>query len=246
MKFSWKFYNWDYETFISKETFNLANKNNLLYSTKNNGFKLKNILYSKYTKQKLTASLKKWKIYYHTFWDVKKENKIFVNETLIVDSFWSFIKNYSIPKELHKYIIEWLKKYYWNLFKENKQETKKLNNKINELNNKKDALLNLRLNWEISWETYMKKSNEFLDTEKDLKKNLENIKNADNTFLKELEELLELLSDLELYWKNTNYSKKLDIMKSIVFELYIDNKKELVIKENKIFEIIRNINNQSA
>lgn len=57
----------------------------------------------------------------------------------------------------------------------------------------------------------------------------------DNAILTSINEAVELLTNLNEFWKTAGENKKCQIIKMIAVELYIDEEKTLYIKENAVF-----------
>jgi hypothetical protein len=141
----------------------------------------------------------------------QKEHKININQDIIIKSFWVKLKNYVVPEEMKKPLMNWLKKYYKDLFNENKKQTTKLNRELVLLQNKKEKLLDLKLNDVISdWE-YKKRKADFITEEIIIKEKLWNIINADDSIIEEASNLVELLSKLDFMRKIWNKEKKLKL-----------------------------------
>ncbi len=49
-----------------------------------------------------------------------------------------------------------------------------------------------------------------------------------------------------MVWKNGDTEKKSDIIKMMCIELHVDTKKQLYIRENELFEIIRFLNSANG
>ena len=84
-----------------------------------------------------------------------------------------------------------------------------------------------------------------LSTEKiQLEESYNAIKQWDNNIIEIIENLCELVENLSGSYKSGNDAKKWKIIRTMQCEFIINNKKELVIKENKLFEIIKSLNFQ--
>ena len=68
------------------------------------------------------------------------------------------------------------------------------------------------------------------------------LKQWDNNIIKIIEDLCELVENLSGSYKNGNEEKKGKIIRAMQCELILDNKKQLAIKENKLFENIKSLN----
>ncbi|MCT4617419.1 MAG: hypothetical protein N4A38_04375 [Candidatus Gracilibacteria bacterium] len=112
---------------------------------------------------------------------------------------------------MKKPLMNGLKKYYKDLFNENKKQTTKLNRELVLLQNKKEKLLDLKLNDVISDGEYKKRKADFITEEIIIKEKLGNIINADDSIIEEASNLVELLSKLDFMRKIGNKEKKLKL-----------------------------------
>ena len=76
----------------------------------------------------------------------------------------------------------------------------------------------------------------------ELEEKIKKIIVEDDTLLTAINDSVELLNNLGQYWKNADNEKKNQIIKMIVVELFVDEKKTLYIKENAVFEALRELN----
>lgn len=107
---------------------------------------------------------------------------------------------------------------------------------------KKTRILDLFCDEKISDESYKQKTNEvefdILKSEKALK----DISELDNQILVDSKKMLQLLLTLSDKRKTADYVRKGIILKTIMFQLFVDNKKQLFYQENELFEIIKFLN----
>ena len=68
------------------------------------------------------------------------------------------------------------------------------------------------------------------------------MKQWDNNIITIIEDLCELVENLSSSYKKWNKEKKGKIIRAMQCELILNAKKELTIKENKLFEIIKSLN----
>ena len=95
---------------------------------------------------------------------------------------------------------------------------------------------------DIDKKTYDEKK-KTLSTEKiQLEESYNAIKQWDNNIIEIIENLCELVENLSSSYKNWDDAKKWKIIRAIQCELILNNKKELTIKESKLFEIIKSLN----
>jgi hypothetical protein len=83
-------------------------------------------------------------------------------------------------------------------------------------------------------------------SKKETEEQLEDFFIANDYILDEAQKTIQLLSDVELVWKNADYSEKIEIIKLIAIQLFIDHKKTLIIEESPLFKLMRNVNFQSG
>lgn len=108
--------------------------------------------------------------------------------------------------------------------------------------NKLDSLIDMRINGELTPDQFAKKQKEYTENLVTLQEKLDKIVRVDDQILTSITESVELLTNLAQYWKKADTSKKCEIVKSIVVELFIDSEKRLYIKENAVFEGLRSLN----
>ena len=242
MTFFGEKYKWNHTPIISKELFERANKDTKNYKKvsedEENRFFLKEILY--YEWKKMSPYEKKGNIYYKQGFWIKPAINLSQNE--ILKEFWKIIEIYSIPETQIWVIRDLFKKYAKEIYKENKKQYEGIKRKINEMRERKSKLLDIRLSGVISDEEYKEKSQELVMMDVEFSEELEKINYADNKISQEASELLDLLISLPSLYNNWNESSRCLIIKIIASELILNNKKELVIKENKLFDIIKSLN----
>lgn len=242
MNFSWEKYKWAHDTLISSKTYNEANKDRRRYSkvehTFNNWFFIKEKIYYKW--KKMSPYKQKWHVYYKQWFWI--EESINIGQNDVLEAFEDHIKYYMLPSIVLWDLSTSIKKYTEDIYKENKKHYEKLKKSIEDIREKKSRLLDVRLSWLINDDEYKRKNNELVKIDIELEEELKNINYADTQISNEASELLELLSDMpNLYKKSTSEAKWL-IINMVSSELILINKKELKVKENKLFEIIKNIN----
>ena len=240
MKFSWKLYPWKHKQFISKDLWDIVNSEKRGYKKHNAWveFKLKWIVKNWHTKKPLLALWKKQKyVYYSTH--STEEKIINMNESHIIEAFDKHIDKYVIPKALKLYLIEWLKEYYKDLNSELQKKYNALKRSIEEIEKKKDRLFNLICNETISEDKYKEEVNNLELQKRWIEEELKDLNYSDSIILQEVFEIVELLVKLKDKRKNGDRDTKLEIIKLIVVELFVDTKKQLYVQENELFEIIK-------
>ena len=240
VKHNWEYYKWNYKTFISKSLFNKAQNIWQWISYRENTPRLYHLKW--FLKDNngylLSWYSKKWNIYYKS--NSRASESININQDKIYSYFLKELENFKIDedfKSLNKEIIlEILEKEKPKDF----NNIKEIKSKINKLNTKKDSLLELRLEWEIDKETYLSKINDiiFEINELDSKKN--ELKN--NSIEEKIKIMFELIENLSQSYKTANYELKSVILKNLMFELFINSKKELSYAENSLFNSLKMLN----
>ncbi len=237
VKHNWEYYKWNYETFISKKLFERAQniwKWMFYRKTPTHLYHLKWFLKDE-AGYLLSGYSKKWSIYYKNNSAYKNNLKwwnVNINQRIIFDYFEKKISklefNNGFKKLNKKIILEILEKW------KNKdiQNFKEINSKIKRLKEQKDKLLDLRIEWEIEKEIYTEKNNNIVFKIKNLesrKKELEN-----NNIKEKINIILELLESLSDSYNQTNEEWKSVILKNLILELFVNNKKELSYSENSL------------
>ena len=193
-----------------------------------------------YAYEKVKKSWKKY-IYYHKSWNLIKE-RINVSEKYLFDEIWKQIKYYNFPREIVSLVKEYLKDYYKVKNDDIEKRKEKEEKEISKLEIRKKNLFNLYLDWDIPKSEYEESKKEI---ESDISNKKEKInwlnqwnENVEKNIL-DYCELIENLSETYIKW---NKETKWRIIRAMNCELVINKKKELVIKENKLFNLIKNIN----
>ena len=245
MKFSWSLYKWTYPTFISKSLWESANWLKKSYAPRSDEkraqFPFKPIIHNKHNWKSLVAYVQKWHIYYKSHWD-EKSDRVSINQKIIVDSFGEKIHEYKLHPEMDQYIMDWLREYYKDLFEENKKIRKSLQSKITKLSEKKQNLLDLVIDWTIEKEKFKDETNKCKLETKSIEEELSKITEADSTFLSEANRTVQLLRNIDVMRKKADYEWRIDLIKIIAVQLFVDNKKQLYLQEKELFEYIKVFN----
>ena len=184
----------------------------------------------------------KWHIYYHS--GQNTSYKINISQKQIFAEVEKYIDKYNFPKPFIALSKATLKEYYKD--KVSMRETDMIRTKIEltQVEERLSSLLEKFLDNDIDKKTYDEKK-KTLSTEKiQLEESYNAIKQWDNNIIEIIENLCELVENLSGSYKNGNDAKKWKIIRAMQCELILNNKKELVIKENKLFEIIKSLNFQ--
>ena len=242
---AWKEIIWSHKPLISKEVFDKARLVwKWVYTIENDLIKdeiKQRKYYFKWLAKdssgfKLSAYEKKWFTYYST--QNRSPQKLNINENLIFEQFWNFIKELNVSKKM---INSTSKNIILNLInnKENENyiEISDIEKQIKSLKIKQEKLLDMKLDELINEKQYLVKYNLLENEIKDCleqKLTLENDNISTKTQI-----LFELLQSLYLNYSTTSKEWKSYIIKKLMFELSIDKEKRLQIAENQLFETLK-------
>lgn len=244
---SWKEIIWSHEPLISKEVYEKANS---IYkwtfvrksTIENKPRKYRNYYLKWFVKDNswmfLSSYIQKWHVYYMN--QPRSTEKININEKIIFDKFWELLKELNENKLLTEIqrdmLIELLR------LDEENDELEKIdyNLEIKKIEDKQEDLLDMKLEWIINEEIYLRKYNKLEDEKKEIKEKSE--KKKDNNFDEKVQIMFELLKSPYESYNLADYETKTNIIKNYLFELFIDNKKDLVIKETPLFKGLKYIN----
>ena len=184
----------------------------------------------------------KWYIYYH--WWANTSYKINISQKQIFKEVERYIDNYNFPKPFIALSKATLKEYYKDKVKNREADMRRTKTELTQVEERLSSLLEKFLDNDIDKKTYDEKKTT-LSTEKiQLEESYNAIKQWDNNIIEIIENLCELVENLSGSYKEWNDEKKWRIIRAMQCELIINNKKELTIKENKLFEIIKSLNFQ--
>ena len=184
----------------------------------------------------------KWNIYYH--WWAKTSYKINVSQKKVFKEFEKHIENYNFPKPFIALSKATLKEYYKDKVNNREADIRKNTKELNLTNERIASLLDKLLDNDIDKKTYDIKKEELDCKKQELEEKQKALKQGDDNIVKIIEDLCELVENLSGSYKNWDDAKKWKIIRAMQCELIINNKKELNIKENKLFEIIKSLNFQ--
>ncbi len=187
----------------------------------------------------LTSYSKKEVIYY---WNQYRSNiKVCINEDSLFNKIGEYIKQNDFTNEKLKsldkdIILDLLKQEELN----NWSEYLNIDNEIEKLKEKQDKLLDLKLDDVINQEMYKSKNNKIVNEIKTLLDRKKSIKNYD--FEKKTQIMLELAGSFYSSYFRWDYELKTEIIKKLMLELSIGNKKELQIEESPLFKSSKMLN----
>ena len=184
----------------------------------------------------------KWNIYYH--WWGKTSYKINISQKKIFKEFEKHIENYNFPKPFITLSKATLKEYYKDKVNNREADIRRNTKELNLTNERIASLLDKLLDNDIDKKTYDIKKDELDYKKQELEEKQKALKQWDDNIVKIIEDLCELVENLSASYKEWDDAKKWKIIRAMQCELIINNKKELTIKESKLFEIIKSLNFQ--
>ena len=211
-----------------------------IHSEKNT-FPLKGMVRSAKTGKPLSASLiKKQYVYYHTHArDRTKTENIKIGQRDILSWFDDKIDLYTPTPEVKKWLMEGLWEAHRDQFERISREKKRIVRELEDIDVKMSNLIDMRASGELMSDGFKMKQREYIDAEKDLKKELEDIIKLDDSILTSINEAVELWTNLSGIWKTTDEAWKAEIVKHIAVELFVDESVNLYVKENPILTFVR-------
>lgn len=182
----------------------------------------------------------KWNIYYHHW--AKSSYKVNISQKSIFKEFEKHIENYNFPKPFIALSKVTLKEYYKDKVLNRETDLRNTTKELNQTEQRLSSLLEKFLDNEIDKKTYDLKKDTLESKKIELEEKYKALKQWDDNIIKIIEDLCELVENLSETYKNWNDEKKWKIIRAMQCELIISNKKELTIKESKLFEIIKSLN----
>lgn len=188
---------------------------------------------------KLTCYEKKGHSYY---WNQSRSTeKVSINEDLIFHKIWEIIQTYDCSNQI---IHDVDKERILNLIREeetiNWKEVVTIDKQIHSLKMKQEKLLDMKLDEVIDEKTYLFKHNQLENQIKDFLDQISALKKDD--FMAKTQILLELAWSLYRSYSTVGNEWKAFIIKNLMLELFVDNKKELQIAESPLFESSKMLN----
>ena len=240
IKRNWEIWNWIHKTFISKKLFDKAN--NLGYKwhdeIQQGQFIFKNLI--RYEWKAMKAYKTKWNIYYRS-WN-SCDTSFNISQKKLIELVWEYLIKYSMPKEIEKEFINSLFVYFKKMNKWNKANIDKIRSKIDKLRNERKELVKKNIKWVIDDDLFKEMNLDNLLTIKNLEDILIDYWTVDQLIEREVGELFKTLTQTQELWNNWNLEQKSIILKIIEGELYFDTKKQLHIRENELFSILKSLN----
>ena len=248
IQWAWELFRGRHEPIISRDLYDKVNHirrwTSYAKQTDNPIFKLRGMVYDYDTWAILTASLIKGKYtYFHT--STRSKKKIYINQQAIIDWFESNIHMFVIPRqffdEIKKILVDMTK----DQTKEAWQFRKKFSQKEAELIANKQKLLTLRLNEEISQEVFLEEKNRIISELQEVKGNLLNVDDLDDTILENTDIFLSFCTNLVQDWKRSDLEWKIDIIKLLSTNLFVKSDNSVIYKFFPLWEATYEINKNS-
>ena len=187
---------------------------------------------------KLGAYEKKWFTYYSS--QSRSLQRVSINENLIFDQMKMIIKQFDYSNDITQLID---KNIILNLIKQEENEywfeVLNIDKQVKILKAKQEKLLDMKLDELIDERTYLLKYNLLENQIKDCFEQKLSIEKEN--FSAKSQIMFELLKSLYTSYSKSSKEWKAYIIRKLMFELFIDNKKRLHIAENQLFENLKNL-----
>lgn len=181
-------------------------------------------------------------IYYHN--GNNTQYRVNISQANLFKAFEEHIENYTFPLPFIRLSKATLKQYYQDKLKNREVELRETSKKLTQVDTILESLVEKYLSNDIDKETYEVQKIKYQDQKRDLEEKYKAIKQGDDNVVKIIEDMCELVENLSETYKSWNEQKKGEIIRAMQCELIFTKQKELVIKENKLFETIRLFNFQ--
>ncbi len=181
-------------------------------------------------------------IYYHQW--AKTSYSINVSQEWVLKEFEKHIDNYNFPKEFIALSKATLKEYYKDKVNNREADLRKIKEELNQSEKRLESLLEKFLDNHIDKKTYDFQKDKLENQKVEFEEKLNALKQGENNIVKIIEDLCELVENLSDTYKKGDNEKKWKIIRAMQCELILSKEKELVIKENKLFESIKLFNFQ--
>lgn len=231
VKHNWEYYKWSYETFISKRLFENSQNIWQWIHYRQNTPRLYHLKWFLRDEEWFLLSWysKKWNIYYK---NSSRWENININQDKIFKYFLENISNLELDEDFKIFNKEIILEIFESQKPKDDETIKEIEFKIRKLKDQKDKLLDLRIEWEIEKDIFTQKSNDIVLKIEDLEIQKNELKS--NNIKEKVEVLFELIENLSKSYKRANSEFKSVILKNLMFELFVNNKKELSYAENSL------------
>jgi len=119
---------------------------------------------------------------------------------------------------------------------------KKLQRKEKELSEKKQRLLDMRLSGELTQDEFLEQKNRIIEELQEIKGNLLNVDSLDDSIIDGADTIIEFCTNLLQLWKSADLSQKIDIIKLLVGNLFIDENNKMTFRFYPLWEATYEIN----
>jgi site-specific DNA recombinase len=176
----------------------------------------------------------------------RSDKRVNIRESKLYEELESIVKNYDeswvrfslFSQEIIRDIIE-------QKLKDKENQLKSLRADISSLESRASGLLDMRLDNKISEEIFDLKNGNIMQEIQNLKVKEESLQNLQIEKIQRIyEKMVELSGNLYRSYKWGDILHKSNILKNMMVELSVSTKKELTIKENKLFWLVKSFNFQ--
>jgi len=234
VKHNWEYYKAWYRTFISKSLFEKAQNVWQGMHYRENTPRLCHLKWFLRDRNGYVLSWynKKGQVYYKSSY--RSETKVNINQKMIFAHFQELLSNFKLDENFKEFNKEIMIEILTSKQPKDSDTIKQIDFKIKKLSTQKESLLELRLEWEIDKEVYTKKSNELVLRLEELENEKNELKN--NNMEEKISLMFELIENLSGSYNRANSEWKTVILKNLMFELFINSKKELSYADNSLLK----------
>lgn len=111
-----------------------------------------------------------------------------------------------------------------------------------ELVKKKQNLLEMRMNKEVDAEEFFELKNKYTEEIQDLRNQTINLDNLDEDILNKADKILQVCTNLHQIYKSGDLETKIDIIKLVSTNIFVDEQKVFTIQFNPFYEAIIEVN----
>ena len=236
-------YEGNYEPLISKATYYKANniQHKRRYSYHKSPFTFSSMLKTQEDGLIMRWYRTKGKVYYKqsqcsTF-------RLNISEKKILEQAHLIFKERELPDKAQKIGMDVLEQMYKNALKLEQRDTKSIENDIDTLKERKSRLVDSFLDGDIERNIYKEKMKSINIEIAELEEKLTKNPKFDREKLKKVQEVAELLFMAYSRQSELTIEQRATILKNLVAELFITQKKELLIANSKLIETLSKLNN---
>lgn len=182
----------------------------------------------------------KGNVYYHQW--AKTPYKINISQKKLFKEFEKHIENYDFPKPFVALSKMTLKEYYNDRVQMRTIDLRNITKELNQIKERIKSLFEKFLDNDVDKTTYDFRKDELESKKVELEEKYKALKQWDNNIIEIIENLCELVENLSSKYKQWDDEKKGKIIRAMQCKLILDSKKQLTIKDNKLFEMIKSLN----